>query len=301
MRSIITIGGATQDMYLAVDDFTLSTQTKNEALDLSYHIGGGATNTAISFARQGFSPSICAMVGQDHAGVLVAQKLQEAGVDTSALLTHDTAPTGTSVIMRTPNGESAITAYRGANSLLCAKVLPLPFITAHRFLYITSLSSGAAQLLPTLVQAARQNSQLIACNPGASQLTTESIPALLEALPHIDILLLNMAEAIKCARSLKLTIEQLPAFLLNAGPNIVCLTDGPNGVYAHTADARHHAPTLATNIVDTVGAGDAFGSGFVGALLRDADIQTAIAAGLRNSASVIAQVGSQAGLRRNNQ
>ena len=275
---------------------TLSTAAKQEITHLAYHPGGGAANAAVSFAQQGFAPSICALIGNDAAGAYVRENLQNNGVDTTALLTHEQAATGTSIILQTPHGESAITAHRGANRALCASMLPMAFVTSHSHLYITSLSGPAAALLPQLVAGARASSQLIACNPGTSQLKKEGITHLLSALPNIDVLLLNHAEAKVYAASMDLTDESEYTFahaVIAHGPDIVGVTHGAQGVHIYTKERHYHAPRIPVKVVDTVGAGDAFGSTFVGSLIRGTSIQEAIDAGLHASATVIGRVGAQ--------
>jgi sugar/nucleoside kinase (ribokinase family) len=82
------------------------------------------------------------------------------------------------------------------------------------------------------------------------------------------------------------------------GPDIVIITNGAQGVYvSDKKNIYFHPPIIdPRNVVNTVGAGDAFGSAFVGTFLRNQSIDDALRAGIINSSSVIAHVGAQAGL-----
>jgi fructokinase len=51
--------------------------------------------------------------------------------------------------------------------------------------------------------------------------------------------------------------------LLAEGPAAVLMTDGGEGVQVITADGQHHVPAPPIEVVDTIGAGDAFSGGFL--------------------------------------
>jgi fructokinase len=51
--------------------------------------------------------------------------------------------------------------------------------------------------------------------------------------------------------------------LLAEGPAAVLMTDGGNGVQVVTAGEQHHVPAPQVEVVDTIGAGDAFSGGFL--------------------------------------
>ena len=80
------------------------------------------------------------------------------------------------------------------------------------------------------------------------------------------------------------------------GPKIVVVTDGAQGVYAATDSTMYYHPAVATSVVDTLGAGDSFGSCFIATYLKTNDIEKALRFGNLNSASVIRQIGAKPGL-----
>jgi fructokinase len=51
--------------------------------------------------------------------------------------------------------------------------------------------------------------------------------------------------------------------MLDAGPVVVLLTRGPDGVVVVTRDGESAVQVAAAKVVDTIGAGDAFGGGFL--------------------------------------
>jgi sugar/nucleoside kinase (ribokinase family) len=198
-------------------------------------------------------------------------------------------------------------------------------------LYVTSLSGESAKLLFPIVTTAKKANIPVATNPGTSQLIAGA-PMLRESLPYIDILITNSAEAKTFMLSLVQTNEQIrtsvkkttsraqqqqkPSLLsqpisienilfsldtyfqavLEHGPKIVVVTNGAEGVYVGTPEAIYFHPALPIKVINTLGAGDAFGSSFVGSLASGKSVEDAIRHGIINSASVIGYMNTKQGL-----
>jgi sugar/nucleoside kinase (ribokinase family) len=205
----LTIGGATQDIFLHYKGTDLMTITKNnmvssymlfgsgekiEIENLIYQTGGGATNSAASFKRLGLDVSCFCTIGNDTAGNAVVDKLKEEGVGTNLIVRNPQHQTGISFIVNSVEGEYTIFAYRGANSYLELEMLTFDAIKKCDQLYITSLSNQAAQILPSIVSFAKKHSVPVAINPGISQLE-KGTQKLKESLQFIDILILNKLES----------------------------------------------------------------------------------------------------------
>jgi len=206
---VITIGGATQDIFITHKDPKMlrlySKKTKKEFLileegskieieGLSYHTGGGATNAGTSFSRLGFEVSTIFKIGNDIQAELVLKKLTEENVDTSHVSKTSKLHTGTSIIIPSITGDRTVLAYRGANTQLKKADINEPLIADCNHLYITSLSGNSAKLLPYIIKLAKKHNIPIAANPGSSQLAAGAAE-LRESLKHIDIFILNSQEA----------------------------------------------------------------------------------------------------------
>ncbi len=96
--------------------------------------------------------------------------------------------------------------------------------------------------------------------------------------------------------NLYFSMQQFFKEVLHMGPEVVVITNGANGVYAATKDAIYFHPSIKTHIVDTVGAGDAFGSCFVGSITQGYSLEDALRRGVINSASVLGFIGAKQGL-----
>lgn len=206
---ILTIGGATTDIFitckhaerLSLDlydeqlSFLLLEEGHKIELDtLAFHTGGGATNSAVSFKKLGFEVAICCKVGNDQPGLFIKQRLASSGIDTSHIISSSDFKTGHSFIIPCKGGDRTVMVYRGASTHLIHQELPTDLYKEYNNVYITSLSGHASHLLVPIVQAAKAYDALVCTNPGTSQLAIGA-HSIYEALPYIDIFILNSSEA----------------------------------------------------------------------------------------------------------
>ncbi|MBM3893245.1 carbohydrate kinase family protein [Candidatus Dependentiae bacterium] len=349
--NVLTIGGATQDVLLhydGADIMTISQQQgtqsyllfeageKIEVDGIELLTGGGATNVAVSFKRQGFNTACICIVGSDEAGNYIIQDLQREGVDTQYVKQITTTATGTSYIVTSRHSDRTIFTYRGANTHLTFTDINEEAVHNASYIYITSLSGNAAEMLPELTTLAKKHRIPIAINPGKSQLASNT-KTLKESLKNMDILIVNSSEARILMSTLSRhdnlfktaflnTKSQNPCILnqaddtpyllnqsiacqgdffsitnffnttLTMGPRIVVVTNGANGVYVGSQNMMYFHPSIRIPVINTVGAGDAFGSCFVGSIINGLSIEEALTRGIANSASVLSHQGAKAGL-----
>ncbi len=310
----------TKQSYLLLEE-----GAKIEVTNQKCFSGGGATNAAVSLQKLGFNVRFFGKVGKDNIGQSLLQELQNQGVDISIVRFSSHYGTATSYVVPSLKGDRTIFAYRGANRDLLTEDLPVDAIKQADFVYVTSLSKSSASQLPQIVKLAQRYDTKVAINPGYSQLEVGS-SFILEAISGIDILIMNYQEAQKLMSSL-LSCEEAPqseesldhhqnlletqpiyqdsffslkSFFqkaLSLGPKIVVVTNGCEGVYVATEKKMYFHPALKVdNIINTLGAGDAFGSSFCGAIYAGESIHTAICYGLVNSASVIQYHDAKTGL-----
>lgn len=340
MKKILTIGGAMRDVFIQyehVETLHLHTTEKEQLFiimeegrkievdQLAYHVGGGATNSAVSFARLGFEVESFFKVGRDQEGDFILKNIKKENVSIEHVLRTDKIATGTSFIIPGSKGNRTILVYRGANLTIQKQELPHDTIKNINQIYITSLSGPAAQLLVPITKIAKECGKTVAANPGTSQL--KAGPKMLRAaLENIDILILNSFEAqllmttlttvLPDLKLLKEKKNKIPALLsaplgpstvcftlpqyfrevMSHGPNIVVVTNGAEGVYVAKDETIYFHPSLKTKIVSTIGAGDAFGSCFVAQITQGRSVEDALRCGILNSISVIEYLDTQTGL-----
>jgi len=346
MKKVITLGGVMRDIFIEYESaqmlhlqgteneqsfILLEEGRKIDIKNIAYHVGGGAANSAVSFARLGFTVEAFFKIGDDLEGAYIIDELTKEKVSTKHVVRSQDHQTGSSFIIPCASGNKAILAYRGANVTLQEDELPWDAIASCDQLYITSLSEHASQLLLPITNFAKQHNKAVAVNPGSSQLG-QGAQILRDSLKNIDILILNSDEAQEFMLALVETNTQLqsevmhtpaqeknlqkPQLLqspmtyqhicfsfpqyfrevLSRGPKIVVVTNGAEGVYVATKDAIYFYPSLPSIVLSTIGAGDAFGSCFVASLLYGKNIEQSLIAGIINSCSVIEHLGTQTGL-----
>ncbi len=301
---------------------------KIEVTEQQSFSGGGATNAAVALSKLGLEADLFCKIGQDPAGDFILKELNSYGLKPNYICRVGHIGTASSFVVPSLSGDRTIFAYRGANSTLLAEELPEKAILDADFLYITSLSKASAAHLPEIVKLAKTHGTLVAINPGSSQLKRGS-GFLKESLFGIEILILNYEEAQLLMSSLlqeeqsdleknsdnpekkenqpaheQLLNQTQSAFSLieffkkvqKEGPKVVVVTNGSKGVYVCEGQTLlfHHA--LKVMVVNTLGAGDAFGSSFVGAYLTGSSLQESIRFGVLNSASVVGYPDAKTGL-----
>ena len=109
-------------------------------------------------------------------------------------------------------------------------------------------------------------------------------------------LFINVEEAQMISRESTLEIHHLATALWKLGPKKVVITDGKNGAYSFDGKELMHCPIFPGKLVEATGAGDAFATGFLGALMHGQLHNEALRWGSVNSASVVGKVGPQPGL-----
>jgi sugar/nucleoside kinase (ribokinase family) len=100
--------------------------------------------------------------------------------------------------------------------------------------------------------------------------------ALEEILPHVDILLPNEREAMKISPA-----DDVETALSRLAQKVetVVVKMGARGAIAIRAAHRFAAPAVPVTVIDPVGVGDSFDSGFLHQFLRGADLTTCLAYG----------------------
>jgi len=300
---ILTFGAATQDVFLTgkalharrdvrtrdyVEQFALG--AKIDVDQIFFDTGGGATNAAVTFARQGLDAGYIGKIGHDPAGAEVVRALRREGVDISRLVYDTKLSTGYSTILLAPNGERTILTHRGAGSTLSHKDIPIRTLEADWF-YITSLA-GNLDLLGRLLKHANNHGIQVALDPGNAELAqTKNLRAL---LPLVTVIKANAQElrTLFGGDDLRDTVVRAA----DVCPYVVG-TNGPLGAYASAAGKLYQAGQYQkVNPVDRLGAGDAFGSGFVSALAKGLPIEDALNHASANATSVVAQIGAKTGI-----
>jgi len=309
MYDIITFGSASRDIFLKPKSskvvkgksfitgkgvcFNLG--SKIEVEDMFLSSGGGGTNSAATFTKQGLKTAYCGKVGDDLAGEEIIDELKKLKIDTNLISKTNAKPTNHSVVLSGMDTDRTIFVFRGASELLCGCDIPWDKLKTKWF-YLAPLSGEVCNISKDLIDFASRRKIKVAFNPGNSQLCL-SMSVLKDILKRVDILILNQEEAslltgipYKEEVSLFKKIDELC-------PGISIMTKGSRGVVVSDGKHLYRALPTESKIVDRTGAGDSFGAGFVSGFLQsEGDIEYAIQLGTANSSSCLSKWGAKEGL-----
>ncbi|MBI4160355.1 MAG: carbohydrate kinase family protein [Candidatus Yanofskybacteria bacterium] len=315
MFDVITIGSATRDVLLRMEDSELRRHldsptgieqcfplgSKLEIQEIVFTTGGGGTNSAVTFGRQGFKTGCVGVVGNDMIGREITEELKREKVKPTFQV-HDDGDTAYSVILVHPDAERTILSYKGEGQHFDIKKIPLNKLKT-KWLYLDSLG-GHFDLFETLVNHAVKNGIKIACNPGGKEIA-HGREKLSPLLANIDVFITNKEEGIQLlgeesTESLEWVLNELEKLV----KGIVVLTDGHSGVRVRAGGREYNAGVPDSPVVERTGAGDAFGSGFMAEYIRKIEagskepeaVMSAIQFGTANASSVVTKYGAKAGI-----
>lgn len=324
MYDIITIGTATRDVFVKSPFFTkvhdpehlkklgfldgdatcFMPGSKLEIEKPFFATGGGATNTATTFARMGLAVATIGKIGADDGGARILAECKAEGIS-SRILTDKTLSTAYSIILVPVAGERTILTHRGASDKLKPADITKA-LTKSRWAYIVPGNIPYPTVLHTVNALAKQGTQ-IALNP-SSHIVEKGLRALKPLLAKIDVLILNQEEAAKLTSIPYDQIDEILAKLYTSFSGIIAVTAGAAGATILHNGQRYNCGVFPKKAVsDATGAGDAYGSGLVSSLIytqkttktrgfSEADIKEAIRVASANSASVVEHVGAKSGI-----
>lgn len=308
MYDVITIGSAIQDVYLFSKKFRLLRDsrvvtgemecfafgTKIELDDILFEIGGGATNTAYTFARQGLKVACLTKVGADGAGEEAKKVLKQAKISTDLVVTDKKNRTAHSVIFLAPNGERTILVYRGASHDFRLSDVKLERLKNTQWLYVTSIA-GNVSLLKCIVDFAAKNKIKVALNPGKMELQ-HGLKKLSPIFKKLDILFLNREEAADILQRNYSDENGIRQDVPTLGSRMTVVTQAEKGSLVFDGENIYRVMIKPIKAKDATGAGDAYGSGFVAGYIKKRNIQFAIKLAAANAAGEVTKIGAKQGL-----
>lgn len=305
MARIVSLGSGLQDIYLVDHDDLAPTNIGGEAIfgkvlvgskvdidKISYEVGGGGVNSAITFARHGHEAILFTNLGHDPAGNAIIKKLSDEGVDDSYVNFFERTSTGTSVVLLDEkSGERTILTCRGASETFGNLDVKNLDLVSPDWLYTTTLR-GDLDTLKNFFTHAKELGAKIMFNPGVKELKEPK--KLLPLLKYIDILNVNKSEAAELVPGV--TLVELLYHLQNYA-EIVIITDGAMGGIATNGQETYRFGIYEDKKVkDATGAGDAFGSGFLAHHAAGYSFKNSLIFASANSTSVVSKLGANKGI-----
>ena len=250
--------------------------------------GGNACNVSVGLSRLGFKTSLAAEVGSDEMSQKIPNTLTKEGVDMTFLKKEETENPYFNVIL----------SYDGERTILEEKNplgidLKIGYLDT-KLVFLTSVRGNWEEAYNQVFS--QYKNVIFAMNPGTRQLM-ETADKVIEILPKIEILFVNVGEAQTLVKDTNPDIKAIMKKLRGFGAKIVVVTDGINGSYAMDLNGSlFQIGVIGGKPVERTGAGDSFASGFLYGYLSGNEIGDSMKYGTLNADSVIRKIGSQEGL-----
>jgi sugar/nucleoside kinase (ribokinase family) len=303
---LLSIGDATFDVYMSPTEsetmckvdtkdcvICFSYGDKIPVRNLEFSSGGNAANNSVGVSRLGIKVGLVSTLGDDKVGDMIVDKLTGENIDLTYVIRQQSSSSNYSTVINY-SGERTIFVYHAPRSYEFPVQLP-----TTPWAYLTSMGESFMPFYNHFVDWLRKNTAIkLAFNPGSWQL--RALNALNEVMSLTYVIFVNREEAQKLTgmESSEGREKELLVALSKLGPKVSIITDGNNGSYAYNGQRFLKAGVLPVDAYERTGAGDAFGSGCLAALIKGRELSEALLWGSVNSASVIGYVGPQKGLLR---
>jgi 2-dehydro-3-deoxygluconokinase len=237
---------------------------------LGLGIGGAESNVAIGLARLGTDVAWCGRVGDDALGVLVQREIRAEGVQ-AHVRTDPDAPTGLMIKERRTPVTQKVAYYRAgsAGGRLTPDDVPPGLVEDAALLHVSgitaALSPSARATLLDAVERARSKGVPVSfdVNHRASLWSAAEAGAFCrDLLEHVDLVFAGEDEAALVVGQHR-RAEDTAAELAALGPREVVVKRGAEGALSLVDGVVHTARAVPVDVVDTVGAGDAFVAGYL--------------------------------------
>ena len=238
------------------------------------YLGGSAANVAVAAARLGHSVALITGVGADPFGRFVRRTLQDLGVDDRHVVVDPEHPTPVTFCEIFPPDDFPLYFYRRPKApdlQVRPDHLDLDAVRSARLFWatVTGLSeepSRSAHHTAWEVRARKRFTVLdLDYRPMFWTSREEATAQVRAALPQVTVAVGNREE---CEVAVGETEPDRAAdALLDAGVELAVVKQGPRGVLGKTRSERVVVPPTPVEVVNGLGAGDAFGGSLAHGLL----------------------------------
>lgn len=224
-------------------------------------LGGSALNVIRIMASLGTPTGFIGMVGDDDFGGRILERMAELGI--KPLLARASDPTGSCVVLVTPDGERTMNTHLGTSRHYNETHIPHDEIAATRVVHIEGYqwdTEGQKNAIRKALETAHKNGAQVSldlADPFAVERSKADFLALIGN--GADIIFANKDEACMLYDS---TAEEAARRIAGAGA-LAIVKLGADGALIRKGEEEHRVPAEPATVVDTNGAGDIFAAGFL--------------------------------------
>jgi len=306
---LLAIGDTVVDAFIRLKDAKTHCNINDEECELCVRYGdkvpyesveicnavGNCANAAVSGARLGLNSALYSYVGNDQYGKDCIDSLSKDNVDTTYVHTDPDNKTNYHYVL-----------WYEANRTILVKhehykydfKLDSKIESAPKWIYLTSLGENTIDFQMQVVDFVEKHPETkLAFQPGTFQMKMGK--EILDRIYKItEIFFCNVEEAQRILGETSREIRTLVKGLASLGPKKIVMTDGFAGAYSYdpVTNELYFMPVYPHTPFESTGAGDAFASTVVSALILGKTLDEALSWAPINSMSVVQQVGAQKGL-----
>jgi 2-dehydro-3-deoxygluconokinase len=222
-------------------------------------VAGAESTVACYLAMLGARTAWASRVGDDPLGRLLLARIGSHGVDTSLVEVDPDAPTG--VFFKDPGERTTVYYYRAGSA--ASRLGPALVRSLHGLVHLSGITPALSASCAALVDAVLDSPATVSFDVNhrpALWPAAEAGPVLAKLAARADIVFVGLDEA----QSLWGVETAADVRALLPEPATVVVKDGAVGAYSD--DVFVAAP--AVDVIEPVGAGDAFAAGYLHGLIR---------------------------------
>lgn len=235
--------------------------------------GGKGSNQAVATARLGAESYFVGIIGDDKLGEIATDLYANEGVNTRYLKKTDEMATGVGFIILDPKGHNGIILDMSANHLMDEAYVNGAEEQIARSAIVMSVLEIPVPAAAHAMRLGRKHKIRTLLNPAPAAPLSD------EVFRNVDFITPNETE-LRVLQELppddSTPTEELARRLQGRGAGTIIVTLGEQGSLVLTDGETFHVPSVAVEVVDTTGAGDAFNSGLAMALAEGKDLVSAV-------------------------
>ena len=235
--------------------------------------GGKGSNQAVATARLGAESYFVGIIGDDKLGEIATDLYASEGVNTNYLKKTDEMATGVGFIILDPKGHNGIILDMSANHLMDEAYVDKAEAQIARSAIVMSVLEIPATAAAHAMRLGRKHHVRTLLNPAPAAPLSDEI------FRNVDFITPNETE-LRVLQGLppddSTPTEKLARRLQGRRARTIIVTMGEQGSLVLTNGETFHVPSVAVEVVDTTGAGDAFNSGLAMALAEGKDLVSAV-------------------------
>ncbi|MFA6386262.1 MAG: carbohydrate kinase family protein [Candidatus Paceibacterota bacterium] len=300
----LAIGDIATEPFIRITDAEASCDLQGEHCKICFRFGdkipyesaevckavGNSPNVAVGASKLGVSTSLISYVGDDLVGKQDIESLMKDGVNIDHM----------KIVPGMESNYHYVLWYANERTILVKHTeFPYSFgddVPEAKWVYLSSLASNSEDYHKEIAEYLKKFPEIkLAFQPGTFQikLGTEMLKDIYE---RTEILFCNYIEAKRILETEESDKIKLLEMLHGLGPKTIVMTDGLSGAYTYDGKDVLFVPVYSTESFESTGAGDAFASAMISAIILGKDLKEAFLWGPINSMSVVSQVGAQKGL-----